>query len=76
MSDTGSSLSAVEFWSCVALVAVMHGGLGSIVWHVLRGLIGMWNVAGVVSSVLRLPLSCEWIVKLISESVLFGCVSL
>ena len=35
VSDTGSSLSAVECWSCVSLAAVMYGGLGSIALHVL-----------------------------------------
>ena len=42
VTDTGSSLSAVEFWSCVSLAAVMHGGLGSIALCVLGGVMGMW----------------------------------
>ena len=37
----------------------MHDGLGSIALHVLGGVIGMWNVLGVVASVLRLFSSCE-----------------
>ena len=44
-------------------------GLGSILVYVLEGVIGMWNVLDVVSSVLKLPSSCECMVTLISESV-------
>ena len=44
-------------------------GLGSILVYVLEGVIGMWNVLDVVSSVLKLPSSCDCMVKLISESV-------
>ena len=42
VSDTSSSLSAVEFWSCVSLDAVMYGGLGSIALHILGGVMGLW----------------------------------
>ena len=44
-------------------------GLGSILVYVLEGVIGMWNVLDIVSSVLKLPSSCDCMVKLISESV-------
>ena len=33
------------------------------------GVMGLWNVLGVVSSVLRLPSSCECTAKLMSEVV-------
>ena len=44
-------------------------GLGSISVSVLEGVMGMKNVLGVVSSVLKLPSSCDCIVKLNSDSV-------
>ena len=44
-------------------------GLGSILVYVLEGVMGMWNVLDVVSSVLKLPSSCDCMVKLISDSV-------
>ena len=51
------------------LVFILHGpGSGSL--SVLgSGLIGMWNTLGGVSSVLRVPSSCECSAMLISESV-------
>ena len=44
-------------------------GLGSVLVYVLEGVMGMWNVLDVVSSVLKLPSSCDCIVKLTSELV-------
>ena len=44
-------------------------GLGSVSVSVLEGVMGMKNVLGVVSSVLKLPSSCDLNVKLNSESV-------
>ena len=45
-------------------------GLGSVSVSVLEGVMGMKNVLGVVSSVLKLPSSCDCIVKLNSDLVL------
>ena len=51
-------------------------GLGSILVYVLEGVIGIWNVLDVVSSVLKLSSSCECMGKLISESVSYALRSL